>query len=268
LKILAVINGDYGKRHVDNIRAHCPPNWTLEVWNAPTILPPVIDYPEEYLPESLPPADLVLSFGEHKGIAELIPDVAQMCGAKAVIAGVDNEAALPRGLARQLRGWLERMEVVCVTPKPLCSLTETDYGVTRRERTPYEQPLISEFAKYFGQPKLNLVVDQETRTITSAEVLRDAVCGCARYAAERLVGVSADDAEQEAGLLHHHYPCLASMGIDSDFGDTLMHVSGNVLRDEVARQVKEYRHIQYIAPGLRSDDPPQEKEQPITGEKP
>jgi hypothetical protein len=260
LKILAVINGDYGQRHVDNIRAHCPSDWTVEIWHAPRILPQVMDYPEEYLPESLPAADLVLSFGEHKGVAELIPDVAQMCGAKAVIASVDNEAALPRGLARQLRGWLERMDVVCVTPKPLCSLTETDYGVTRRERTAYKQPLISEFARYFGQPKLKLTLNPDTRTITSAEVLRDAVCGCARYTADRLVGISADDAEQEAGLLHHHYPCLASMGIDSDFGDTLMHVSGNVLRDEVAKQVKDFRHIQFIAPGLRSDDLPEEKE--------
>lgn len=260
MKLLAVINGDYGQRHVDNIRNHCPPGWTLEVWRAPHVLPQVIDYPEDYLPESLPPADLVLSFGEHKGVAELIPDVAQMCGARAVIAGIDNEAALPRGLVRQLRGWLERMGVDCVTPKPLCSLTETEYSVTRREKVTYSQPLISEFARYFGRPKLKLTLDPETRTITCAEIHRDAVCGCARYTAERLVGISADDAGQEAGMLHHHYPCLAAMGIDSDFGDTLMHVSGNILRDEVAEQVKPYRRIQYIAPGLRSDDPPEEKE--------
>ncbi|OGN72263.1 MAG: hypothetical protein A2X25_00955 [Chloroflexi bacterium GWB2_49_20] len=259
MNLLAVINGDYGQRHVDNIRKHAPPGWRLEVWQAPRILPQVIDYPEDYLPESLPPSDLVLAFGEHKGVAELIPDVAHMCGAKAVIAGIDNEAVLPRGLARQLRGWLERMGVVCVTPKPLCSLTETEYSVTRREKVTYSQPLISEFARYFGRPKLKLTLDPETRIITSAEVSRDTVCGCARYTAERLVGISADDAEQEAGMLHHHYPCLAAMGIDSDFGDTLMHVSGNILRDEVAEQVKPYRRIQYIAPGLRSDDPPEEK---------
>jgi hypothetical protein len=24
-----------------------------------------------------------------------------------------------------------------------------------------------------------------------------------------------------SGMLHHHYPCLASMGIDTDFNDTL-----------------------------------------------
>ena len=38
--------------------------WTIEVWRAPTVLPPVIDYPEDYLPEALPPADLILSFAE------------------------------------------------------------------------------------------------------------------------------------------------------------------------------------------------------------
>jgi len=73
--------------------------------------------------------------------------------------------------------------------------------------------------------------------------------------AERLVGVGADEAEQEAGMLHHHFPCLASMGIDPDFGDTLMHVSGNLLRDHVAAQVKPYKQVAYIAPGLRSDSP-------------
>ncbi|MCJ7725465.1 MAG: DUF166 domain-containing protein, partial [Acidimicrobiia bacterium] len=108
------------------------------------------------------------------------------------------------------------------------------------------------FARWFGMPDLRLSVDPGTRVITAASVSRDAVCGCARYVAERLVGVSSDDAEQEAGLLHHHYPCLASMGIDGDFDDTLMHVSGNVIRDNVAEQVKPYRQIIYVVPGERS----------------
>jgi hypothetical protein len=95
-------------------------------------------------------------------------------------------------------------------------------------------------------------VDPHTRLITAVEVRRDATCGCASYAAERLVGVSADEAEQEGGMLHHHYPCLASMGIDSDFSDTLMHVSGNIMRDEIGDQVKPFKRQDYIAPGTRS----------------
>ena len=254
MKILAVISGEYGERHVSNIRVNAPQSWSIDVWQAPAVLPPVIDYPEDYLPENLPPADLILSFGEHKGVAELLPDIAQMTGARAVLAAVDNEVWLPRGLARQLHGWLERMDVACVTPKPLCSLTETDYLVSRRQRVEYSDPLIAEFACYFGQPNLKITVNPDTRQITSTSVQRDAVCGCARFVAEKLVGLSVDDAEQEAGLAHHHYPCLASMGIDVDFGDTLMHISGNLLKDEVGDQVKPFKSTKYIEPGTRSKD--------------
>jgi hypothetical protein len=56
--------------------------------------------------------------------------------------------------------------------------------------------------------------------------------------AQGLVGVSVDEAEQEAGLLHHHYPCLAGMGLDADYGDTLLHISGNFIKDNIGEQVK------------------------------
>lgn len=250
VRILAIVSGEYGRRHSANIQAHAPASWQIEIWQAPLILPPVIDYPEDYLPPALPPADLVLSFAEHRGVAELLPDIARMTGAQAVIAAIDNEAWLPRGLARQLRGWLEQMSVACVTPKPLCSLTPTHYTLARRERVTYDNALIAEFARYFGQPDLRLAVDPATRIILAAEVERDAVCGCARFVAERLVGMAASEAEQEAGMLHHHFPCLASMGIDPDFGDTLMHVSGNVLRDNVGEQVKAFKQTVYLVPNL------------------
>ena len=111
MRILAIISGEYGQRHVDNLRAHAPASWQIQTWRAPAFFPLVIDSPEDFLPASLPPASLLLSFAEHKGVAELLPDIAQMTGAQAVIAPVDNEAWLPRGLARQLRGWLEKMGV-------------------------------------------------------------------------------------------------------------------------------------------------------------
>lgn len=253
MRILAVISGEYGQRHVDNIRAHGPADWAVEVWKAPPVLPPVIDYPEDYLPDMLPPADLILSFGEHPGVAELLPGIVRMTGARAVIAAVDSEAWLPRGLARQLRGWLQDMGVACVTPKPLCSLTETHYSIGRRQWIEYDDPLIAEFAHHFGQPDLRITVDPESRRIISAEVLRDSVCGCARHVAQRLVGVSADEAEQEAGLLHHHYPCLATMGVDSDYGDTLMHISGHLLKSNVRPQIKPFKDVRYMATAARSD---------------
>jgi hypothetical protein len=250
MRILAIITGEYGQRHVDNVRAHGPDHWTVEVWQAPTALPLIVDYPEDYVPESLPPADLILAVHEHKGVAELIPEVAAMTGAQAVIAPIDNVAWLPPGLANQLRGWLARLGVTVVFPKPFCSLTETHLNV-RRYREAYDHPLIREFARHFGQPDLKLTVDPDSRTITAAEVFRDACCGCARYVAQKLVGVSADEAELQAGLAHHHYPCLASMGKDADFGDTLMHVSGHLLKEDVGEQVKPFKQVLMIRPAGR-----------------
>ena len=254
MRILAIINSDYGVRHLNNITQYAPPTWEINQWRAPVYFPVVIDYPEDFIPSELPPSDLILSFAEHKSVAELIPDIAKLTGAKAVVAAIDNENSLPRGLARQLRDWLEKMNVACATPKPLCSLTEKDYWVTRRQRLEYDSSLIAEFAHYFGKPEFSITVDPQSRKITQVKVRRDATCGCARHVAQKLVGLSADEAEYEAGMAHHHYPCLASMGIDIDFGDTLMHVSGNIMKDNVGEQVKDYKHIQYIAPGSISEE--------------
>ncbi len=253
MRILAVISGAYGERHVKNIRTHAPDDWIIETWRAPAVLPPIVDYPEDYLPKELPRADLILSFGELPGVAELLPDIAKMTGARAVIAPIDNDAWLPRGLAWQLRDWLANIDVTCVTPRPLCSLTETHYHVVRRPRVEYDSLLIAEFAQYFGKPELKIEVDAQTRLITSIEVVRDAVCGCAQHVAQGLIGVSADDAEEKAGLLHHHYPCMASMGIAAGYNDTLMHVSGNILKDNVGEQVKPFKRVIYFTPGKKSE---------------
>ncbi len=254
MEILAVISGEYGKRHVENITANGPSSWQVSTWKAPPVFPPFIDDPEDFLPEEFAPADLILSFAEHKGAAELLPDIARLTGAKAVLVAVDDEAWLPRGLDRQLHGWLDAMNIACATPKPLCSLTPSTYGVTRHEQAEYHSPQITEFATYFGKPELKLEIDPEAGVITAVEVQRDAVCGCARAVARDLIGVSVNDAEEKSGLLHHHYPCLASMVKLPHFNhDTLMHVSGQLLKNNVGEQVKPYKTVRQFKPGKYSE---------------
>ena len=254
MKLLAVISGEYGKRHIRNITDHGPENWELNTWQTPPVFPPFIDDPEDFLPDHLPEVDLILSFAEHKGAAELLPEIVRITKAQAVLVAVDDENWLPRGLDRQLREWLDDIGVACVTPRPLCSLTESTYGVTRHETASYHNSLIKEFASLFGQPELTLEIDPDSRLITKVEVLRDAVCGCARYVAEGLIGLSADEAEEKAGLLHHHYPCLASMQKLPHFNhDTLMHVSGQVLKNNVSSQVKPFKEIRTFKPGIYSE---------------
>lgn len=251
LRILAVTQGLWGERISDNIQAQAPPKWEVTAWAAPRVLPPVIDYPEDYLPESFEPADLVLALGEVSGLAQLIPDIAQMCGAQAVIAPIDRNASLPPGLVKQLEGWLERMNVAVAFPKPFCSLTPAQYNRTPQVRK-NDNPIIARFADFFGRPEFEVTV--EDGKIESVEVTRDAACGCALYVADRLVGEPVEESIEKAGLIHHHFPCLADMNKDPNYRDTLMHISGNFLKDAIKDQVQSHLSILYVRPHGRVED--------------
>ena len=247
MRLLILVTGEYGYQHVKNIRETGPREWGIRIWQSPRVLPSIIDYPEEYCPDDLPLCDLILSLTEVSSAAQLIPEIAKQTKAQAVIAPIDNTAWLPAGLANQLQEWLTQIGVACVTPKPFCSLTETTYN-THRYRQSYEQPLIQEFATHFGRPLFDAVVQGSSRKISELVVRRDACCGCARYVADQLQGAELATAVDAAGLHHHHYPCQASMGIDQQLNDTLMHVSGNILKDAVRDALKPYLSTRYISP--------------------
>jgi hypothetical protein len=55
-------------------------------------------------------------------------------------------------------------------------------------------------------------------------------------------------------MLHHHYPCLASMNKDADYLDTLMHVSGNLLIDAIKDELSAHLATIYIRPHGLTDD--------------
>ena len=174
-----------------------------------------------------------------------------MVGARSVVAPIDRNSALPPGLATQLEGWLEQMGVAAVFPKPFCSLTETSYNRTPLVRN-YEDEYIARFAKHFGKPEIRAEV--EDGQIREAEVIRDAACGCARHVSENLIGTHVDGALEEAGMLHHHYPCLASMDNDPDYQDTLMHVSGNLLKDQLKDELSAHLATIYLRPHGLTDE--------------
>lgn len=239
MRILALAQGEFGRRKVKNIRKNGPKDWCVEMWPVPASLPLTIEDPSEYLPSSLPRADLLLCLTHQPGAVQLLPEVAQMTGAEGVIVAVDDHAALPPGLLNQVQAWLSDIGVTAIFPKPLCSLTRKTYNQAPRINT-YFDGLIGEFAHYFGRPMFQVEVDQDKGVIRQVKVLRDSLCGCARHVAKSLAGVPVQQAEQKTGILHHHYPCLATMSMDPDYGDGLMNVSGDIMRREVEKQIKPF----------------------------
>ena len=225
MRILAVIQGTYGKRVVGTLRSHGPPDWEIHTWVAPSLFPPIIEEPEEFLPESMLQSDLLLSLGENAGVAELIPGLAQLSKVKAVVAPVDNREWLPAGLKNQLREELEFSGVNCVFPSPFCCLSEKMS----------ENEYIRTFAKYFGNPKFTISCNHGK--IANISIKREAPCGATRFIAEKLTGVRSGEAELKAGLFHHYYPCLASGKIDGGFKDSLLHQSADMTQRTVGRAV-------------------------------
>ena len=252
MRILVVTQGPYGERIARNLRENAPKAWVVEELTLPRALPVLVEDPDEFLPQTLPQADLIVAAGESPGAAQLIPDIVARSAARTVVAPIDNSAWVPQGLANQLKRELAEKGVAAVFPKPFCSLTENGSGY-RGAAQPYESELISEFARHFGRPKLKITVNPKSRLIERVDVERNSACGSVYHAARGLVGVSADEADPKAGLILHHYPCLCSMNqeqIDDKLYDTIMHVSGYIMNEEVAAQVKPFRTPPaYFKPG-------------------
>jgi len=238
LRLFILFQEHYGQRILENIRGSAPQTWAVEAWRAPSSLPLVVDDPVRFLPVYIPAADVVLSLGESPSVAQFVPSVVERTGARAVIAPVDNVAWLPDGQVRQLRARLRDQGVTAVFPKPFCSLTERGYNLGRREVS-FEDPWIAEFARHFGQPAFRIECDGQR--ITGVKVKRDTACGCAWAVADQLVGADVREATDQADRAHHYYPCLATMGVDPDLGESLVQASCDLMREAVEVEV---------APGL------------------
>ena len=237
LRLFVLLQGHYGQRILDNMRRFAPEAWTVYAWRAPSNLPLVVDDPLAFLPMHLSVADIVLSLGESGSVAQLLPSVVERTGAWAVIAPVDNVAWLPDGLVRQIRVQLTEMGVTAAFPKPFCSLTERSCSV-RQQEVSFEDPWIGEFAQYFGRPAFRIECDGQK--VTGVEVKRDTACGCARSVARQLVGVDVREAVVQAGLFHHHYPCLATMRVDPGLGEPLIQTAGSFMRRAVEAEIVHY----------------------------
>ena len=153
MRVLAAFQGSYGERIVSNIRDHLPAGWLLATFALPSALPAIVDEPRDFLPGSFDVADLLLVLGESSRSAQLIPSLAEQTRARGVIVPIDNSAWLPLGLRNQLEKELSGIGVASVFPKTFCTLTETSYGYRSFARG-YESEVISEFARYFGSPRL------------------------------------------------------------------------------------------------------------------
>lgn len=227
MALLIVIQGEYGRRILDWLKKASPPTWTIEWIELTDEIPEVVDDPRPLLPDEIPRADLVLFLSEGNSTSQLVPDVVKESEAIALIAPVDRTEWMPPGQITQIRRTMLRWGVETSFPRPFCSLE------------PIGSEAIDLFADVFGKPEFEITTI-DGRAVSKMIVRRGAPCGCTAFVAENIAGSKIDEAVEKAGLLHHHYPCLASMDRERDLDDTLMHFSGLILKRDVEEEVGKY----------------------------
>jgi hypothetical protein len=122
------------------------------------------------------------------------------------LLGIDKRPWAPRGLVRQVRQRLERAGIDCAAPIPFCSLAPS----------PRQHALIQAFAKRYGRPELRCTIHGRfpNARIEACHIIRETPCGNTRYIVQHLPGTPIEQAEEQAGLLHHYYPCWGGMAGD------------------------------------------------------
>lgn len=199
------------------------------VYKIPPNLPAFIDNPEKYLPHDSPNCDVILAVGLHADILTAMPTLAKKTEAKAVIVPLENRHWCHRGLQRQLEESLDEIDVEYAFPKPFCTLEETG------------KPVIDSFIQRYqiGKPAVEVKVAGDR--IRDAQVLRSAPCGSTWYVAQQIKWTKISDIEDTVAVAHHAFPCTASMDIDPEIGEPILHVAGFAIREAVKDAIKRAR---------------------------
>lgn len=201
----------------------------VDAYQLPQSLPPVLDDAAEYLPTELGAGDVIVAINIHPEVLLEIPAMVGGGSVRALIAPIESPNWIKPGLQRQVTQACARVEMESAFPKPFCALQANT-------------PAVSEFCEEFaiGPPRFRF--DIERGRIAGVEVAAGSPCGLTDFVAEKLVGMPADDSlPEQAGRLHHGYPCLATMDMDPSTGDTIMHRSLFMLRDAVKAALEQAR---------------------------
>ena len=190
----------------------------------PTTLPDFIENAEDFLPKFIPEADIAIAINLHPDVLAALPE--KLNGKiKALIVPVEEPKWCSPGLARQLKEKCDELGIEFAAPKPFCNLRESS-----------EHPLINRFIREFGVGVPKFEIELEDRKIKEIRVLRSQPCGAAWFIAIKLRGYEFEnmrDLWNRVSEAHHSFPCTASMEMDNEYNETLLHIAGYIARRAV-----------------------------------
>jgi len=180
----------------------------------PPVLPYYLDDPLQLLGE-LPPHEATVAVNVHQEILLALPGAAAAAGSRVLVVPSEAPGWVSRWIRGEVRKACRRLDMGCAFPKPFCSLM------------PGIHPAVDEFMENFriGYPRLRLELGDGY--VKEARVLRSAPCGNTYYVAFNLRGAPLDGRIAEVVAKYwHSFPCVASMEMDGELGETVLHVGG------------------------------------------
>ncbi len=210
---------------------------------SPSDLPAFIENPEEYMPRKVPEADLCVASGLHKDLLLELPRHLKKARVRGLIVPIENFVEVPSGLRKQAEERCQEVGLENAFPKPFCSLEPTG-----------DKPTISRFVTELrvGRPSLEVSVAGTGghEFMESAVVRRSAPCGSTWYVARKLYGVETrrDVLYDAIAKAHHSYPCTATMSVDPEAKEPILHIGGYTIREEVEKAIKKTKAARQVFP--------------------
>jgi hypothetical protein len=196
------------------------------IYRTPPNLPSFVEEPEKFMPNGLPECDVLLAVGLHPDILAATPVLARRAKARAVIVPLENRSWCQRGLRRQVEEDLAEAGIECAFPKPFCTLEETG------------KPTIDGFVRRYRIGKPLVEVRISVGRVVGVDVLRSAPCGSTWYVAQQVKWTRIADLKDTVAVAHHSFPCTASMDVDPEVGEPILHLAGYAVREAVKSAVE------------------------------
>ncbi len=220
-------------------------------------VPDFIDEPAKYFPKSLPEVDFLLVIGIHQDLLAGLPEYLKDKHLLAVIIPIENPKWIPPGLQVQVLEEFEKFGIQAAFPKPFCALSKNlnQYNVEGFNIT-HKRDQIIKFIDYFkiGEPIVEFLLTKDGRAIEDTCVLQTAPCGSTFFIMQQLHGKYIENDKtslnEKISKAHHSYPCNASMDQDSVLKESILHVGGYLIRNEIRKKlnlpIEEERKLVYI----------------------
>ncbi len=186
----------------------------------PATLPAIIEEPEQFLPDTVEPHDILVAIAVNEEI--LISFIERFPIAKGIIIPIEERNWIsPNGIV-QITDICRQKAIEVSFPKPFCAFD------------PHKDTILYEFKERFkiGRPDIEFVLDNDL--IAEATVRCSAPCGATYYIARWLKGNKIDqNLSLVAEKLLSCYPCTAGHMMDPEFKDSIMHQACKILRQAI-----------------------------------